>query len=204
MQCKHHPDRKAVHLCSGCNAPLCQDCAEEIQDGVYTCFQCAMLQSVSQVGTGLSEKRAKAAEKEAKKGKKWGPFQFFIAVSGVLILVMWAVIIFGGQKAPSQASMSIEKGKATRVFLFLVDGALKRYAHYEGSQYPERLADLVPKYLQIRKDQIPLLDNFSYVRDRDPRAGYDLSVADAEDGEMQVILTPQGLKYKQPEGGTSG
>jgi hypothetical protein len=160
-----------------------------------------MLQSVSAVGSGLSEKRAKAVEKEAKKARKWGPFQYFMTLSSVLILVMWAVIIFGGEKAPSQASMSLEKGKATRVFLFLVDGALKRYAHYEGDRYPERLADLVPKYLQIREDQVPLLDNFSYVRNH---GGYELSAAEAEEGEMRIILTPQGLKYKQPEGGGTG
>ncbi len=201
MQCKYHPDRKATHICSSCNAPLCEDCAEEINPGVYSCFQCAMLHSVSAVGNGLTEKQAKAVEKKAKKKKKWGPFQYFLTVSSTLILVMWAVIIFGGQKAPEKSGIVMEKGKANRVLLFLIDGALKRYAHYEGNRYPDTLTDLVPKYLQIKKENIPLLKRLSYIKN--PKIGYELSLASAGTGEMDIILTPKGVKYTQPSGDES-
>ena len=201
MQCKHHPDRKATHICSSCNAPLCEDCAEEVKPGVYSCFQCAMLHSVSAVGTGLTEKHEKSAEKKAKKKKTWGPFQYFLMVSSTLILVMWGVIIFGGQAAPKTSGVVLERGKADRVLLFLVDGALERYAHYEGNRYPATLKDLVPKYLQMRKDQVHILERLSYTKD--PRTGYELSVADAGAGDMDLILTPKGVKYTEPSGGES-
>ncbi|MBW1705784.1 MAG: B-box zinc finger protein [Deltaproteobacteria bacterium] len=201
MQCKHHPDRKATHICSSCNAPLCEDCAEEIRVGVYSCFQCAMLHSVSAVGTGLTEKQAKAVEKRAKKKKKWGPFQYFLTVSSTLILVMWMVIIFGGQKAPEKSGVVLERGKANRVLLFLVDGALKRYAHYEGNRYPDTLTDLVPQYLQMRKDQTQILGRLSYIKV--PGTGYELSIANPRTGDMSLILTPKGVKYAQPSGGES-
>ncbi len=200
MQCKTHPDRKATHICASCNASLCDDCAEETGSGVYTCFQCAMLQSVSAVGSGLTEKREKAIEKGLKK-KKWGPFHYFSLISSVLILVMWGVIIFGGQEAPSASGVVLERGKADRVLLFLVDGALKRYAHYEGNRYPESLYDLVPKYLQIGKDRLSVLDRLSYVKE--PGVGYELAVADVGDGDMNVVLTPKGVKFIQPSGGGS-
>ena len=195
MQCKFHSDRKALHICASCNAPLCDDCVEEVKTGVYKCFQCAMFESVSDIGTGISEKRQKAAEKEIAKKKKWGPFQFFMIVSSVLILVMWGVIIFGGKKAPAGTGVVLERGKADRVLLFLVDGALKRYAHYEGNRYPARLSELVPKYLRIRKDQTRLLDSMSYVRDRNPEVGYRLSVARSVEGEVKIILTAKGLEH---------
>jgi len=201
MQCKHHPDRKATHICSSCNAPLCEDCAEETRPDVYTCFQCAMLHSISAVGSGLTDKREKAVEKKGKKKKKWGPFQYFLTVSSTLILVMWAVIIFGGQKAPEKNGVVLERGKANRVLLFLVDGALKRYAHYEGNRYPETLNNLVPKYLQMRKDQTQILDRLSYIKV--PRTGYELSIANPRTGDMSIILTPKGVKYTQPSGGES-
>jgi len=160
-----------------------------------------MLHSVSAVGTGLTEKQAKAIEKKAKKKKKWGPFQYFLTVSSTLILVMWMVIIFGGQKAPEKSGVVLERGKANRVLLFLVDGALKRYAHYEGNRYPETLSDLVPKYIQMRKDQTHLLNRLSYVKS--PGTGYELSIADAGAGDMNIILTPRGVKYAKPSGGES-
>jgi hypothetical protein len=162
-----------------------------------------MLQSVSAAGTGLSEKREKSTEKEAKKKKVWGPFRYFLTVSSVLILVMWGVIIFGGQKAPEKTAAVLEKDKADRVLLFLINGSIKRYALNEGNKFPEKLADLVPKYLQIRKEKISILNKLSYERDRDPSVGYRLSIAGTQTGKMKVVLTAKGLQYTQPGEGES-
>ena len=136
MQCKHHPGRKADHICISCNAPICSECTEEIKQGSYACFQCAMLHSVSEVGSDLLDKHDQAVEKKIRQKKKWGPFQFFLIVSSVLVLVMWGVIIFGGQAAPKG---TVEFAKKGRVLLFMVNGALARYARYEGNKYPETL-----------------------------------------------------------------
>jgi len=194
MQCKYHPDRPAEIFCASCNAPLCKECAEEAEPGQYYCFECAMLHSVSEVGTSIREKREKGEEKKEK--KKWGPFHYFVIVCSVLILVMWGIIIFGGQKAPPR---TVDFAKKGRVLLFMVDGALKRYAHYEGSRYPEKLSNLVPKYLSLSKEELFHLDKLSY--QRDPKAGYLLSLAKAKPGEMKVILTPGGIEYSRPSSG---
>lgn len=191
MQCKYHPDRPAEIFCASCNGPLCKECAEEAEPGQYYCFECAMLHSVSEVGTSIREKREKGEEKKEK--KKWGPFRYFVLLSSVLILVMWGIIIFGGQKAPPR---TVDFAKKGRVLLFMVDGALKRYAHYEGSRYPEKLSNLVPKYLSLSKEELFHLDKLSY--QTDPKAGYRLSLAKAKPGEMKVILTPGGIEYTHP------
>lgn len=190
MQCKYHSDRRAVYYCSSCNAPLCEECTEEIKPGVYSCFQCGMIQSVSQVGTTLGEKRGKTAEKKEVK-KKWGPFQYFLVVSSILILVMWSVILFGGRPAPKGVSTVAKKG---RVLLFMVDGALKRYAHYEGGAYPGVLSELVPKYLAFKREDLEHLKKLSY--HRDPEVGYRLSLAKPEKGGMNLVLTPKGIRYR--------
>lgn len=196
MKCKYHPKREAKYFCASCNAPLCEECAEEGEDGKYYCFQCAMLHSISEVGTSIQDKRAEITEKKAVKKKQWGPFQYFVIISSVLILVMWGVIIFGGQPAPPR---KIDFAKKGRVLLFMVDGAIKRYAHYEGNKYPEKLSNLVPKYLSLRKDELFYLEKLSY--QRDPRIGYRLSVASPKAGEMNVVLTPKGIEYTQPSSG---
>ena len=156
MQCKNHPDRRAEHFCSSCRIPLCADCAEETKQGEYYCFKCAMLVSVSAVGTRIRGKREKAADHKAKEKKKRTPFHYFVAVSSVMILVMWGVILFGGQEAPAGTA---DLANQPRVLLFMVDGALKRFAHYEGNRYPAQLTELIPKYLSLRQEDISLLDN---------------------------------------------
>jgi len=196
MQCKYHPAKTAEVFCASCNAPLCKDCAEQSQSGEYLCFQCAMVYSVSQVGTSIKDRREKSVEKEAKKKKKWGPFSYFVIVSSVLLLVMWGVIIFGGQPAPDKTTGIAKKG---RVLLFLVDGALKRYAHYEGNKYPEKLSNLVPKYLSLRENELSNLNELSY--QRDAKRGYRLSMANPKAGEMNVTLTPKGVEYTAPSQG---
>jgi len=196
MKCKYHPKREAEIFCASCNAPLCKECGEEARSGEYYCFQCAMLHSVSEVGTSIKDKWEKTTDKEDKKKKKKGPFQYFVIISSVLILVMWGVIIFGGQPAPPR---KIDFAKKGRVLLFMVDGAIKRYAHYEGDKYPEKLSNLVPKYLSLRKDELFHLEKLSY--QRDPEAGYRLSVANPKAGEMNVILSPKGIEYTRPSSG---
>jgi hypothetical protein len=153
-----------------------------------------MIQSVSEVGTSIKEKRE---QEEKKKKKRWGPFHYFVIVSSVLILVMWGYIIFGGQELPSSMG-TVDYGKQGRVLLFMVDGALKRYAHYEGNRYPEELTDLIPKYISLRGEQIVHLQQLAYERDSD--GGYRLSLAKPEPGEMSVILTDKGLEYTAPSG----
>jgi hypothetical protein len=187
--CRYHAHRRAAHFCSSCHAPLCEECSEEIRPGVYTCFRCGMIQSVSQAGTTIGQRRERAADKKARR-KKWGPFHYFLVVSSVLILVMTGIIIFGGQTPPQQMAGFAKKG---RVFLFMVHGALKRYAHYEGNTYPAGLTGLVPKYLPMRPSELPLLNRLHY--QRDPETGYRLSLAEKTQGEMNIILTPNGVIY---------
>jgi len=154
-----------------------------------------MLHSVSESGTSIKEKRERAAEDKIKGKKKWGPFRYFVVVSSLFILVMWAVIIFGGQKSPAAAGDFVNN---ERVFLFMVNGAIKRYAHYEGDKYPELLTDLIPKYLSLKEDQGYHLERLSY--HRDPTAGYRLFLAKPKPGEMHIILSPSGIEHKPLSG----
>ena len=193
MQCKYHPDRPAKFFCASCNAPLCKECTEEVRPGQYYCFQCAMMQSISLGSTSIKDKREKGEEKKLKKKKEWGPFQYFVIVASVLVLVMWGVIIFSGEKAPTR---SIDFAKKGRVLLFMVDGAIKRYTHYEDNRYPKKLSDLIPKYLSLRKDELFHLDKLSYIMV--PKGDYRLSLVETKPREMNVILSAKGIEFVQP------
>jgi hypothetical protein len=198
MKCKNHPKVDAEQFCASCGIAICRDCIEEPTPGQFFCFQCAMLQAVSGAGTSLVDQRIRADEKKLNKKKKpWGPFQYFLILSSVLIVVMWGVIIFGGQKAPGQ---KIDFANQERVFLFMVDSSIKRYAHYNGNKYPDKLTDIVPKYLHLNDQDISQLNRFNYIKD--PKTGYQLSLAKPKPGEMNIIISPQGIKYNAKiEGG---
>ena len=195
MQCKHHPDRVAEVFCTSCNGPLCRECAEEANTGEFYCYECAMLHSVSEVGTSIRDKWKREEEKRRER-RRWGPFRYFVVLSCVLILVMWGIIIFGGKRPPARTTEFAKKG---RVLLFMVDGAIKRYALYEGNRYPKKVADLIPGYLSLGEGGASHLEQLSYRTDT--KAGYRLSLARAKPGEMNIVLTATGVEYTAPSGG---
>jgi hypothetical protein len=193
MHCKYHPDRTAEVFCTSCNAPLCSECAEQSPSGEPYCYECAMLHSLSEVGTSIKDRRDKGEERKEKAKKRWGPFGYFVIVSSVLIAVMWGVILFGKKPAPPA---SAEVATNDRVLLFMVDGAIKRYALYEGNTYPAELTELLPDYLSIREGEAAFLTRLTYRPD--PKVGYRLSLTSPGSGEMNLILTPQGIEYSAP------
>jgi len=144
----------------------------------------------------ISGNLRKNREMKRKQKKTWGPFPYFLILSCVLILVMWGVIIFGGKKPPQRTAEFAKKG---RVLLFMVDGAIKRYALYEGNKYPEQLADLIPEYLPVKKREGFHFEKLSYRLD--PNAGYRLSLANLKPGQMNIVLTGVGVEYTAPAGG---
>jgi len=193
MNCKYHPDRKAEYFCASCNAPLCSECVEMSTSGEPYCYECAMLHSISEVGTGLTKKKGELEKRKEKAKKRWGPFHYFVIVSTVLIAVMWGVILFGKQPAPPA---SAELATNERVLLFMVDGAIKRYALYKSNTYPTALTELLPDYLTLHKGEAGLLERLSY--QRDPKLGYRLWLIKPGSGEMNLILTPKGIEYTAP------
>ena len=131
---------------------------------------------------------------EAKGLKKhWGAFHISLLISATLIIAMWGLIIRGGEPPPPKTAPVVER---PTVLLFLIDTAIRRYAHYEELGYPERLSDLHPKYVPLRQDELSSLERFSY--SPDPAEGYRLGLIDRSTGSVSIILSPQGIVYMLP------
>ena len=141
--------------------------------------------------------RDKGAEQQGRGEKRRDLFWYLVGVCSGLIVALWGVILFGGQPGPER---TINISNQPKILLFLVDGAIRRYAHYEGDRYPERLSDLVPKYVSRGKDGLYCLDKLNY--EQDPEGDYRLSLHDRS-GEVIIILSPRGMVYMSPSGGRS-
>jgi hypothetical protein len=150
-----------------------------------------MFQTVSGAGLSLQEKREKAAEKKGEKRLRLGPFHHFLIVCSAMIVVMWGVILFGGKK-PMGDPFDVDKHP--RVFLFMVDSAIKRYHHYEKKGYPDKLPDLTPKYLPLRKDDQVHLNRLTYRKDE--QKGYLLAFARSKPGEMKLTISAKGIAHE--------
>lgn len=137
--------------------------------------------------------RLRSEERKENQKNKWGLFHLYVLVSAALIIAMWGVIIRGGEPPPPRTLHVVER---PTVCLFLVDGAIKRYTHYEGRGYPARLSELLPRYLPIPKEKLSCLDTLSY--STDPRGGYRLTLTDRNTGDVIIMLSPQGIIDMSP------
>jgi hypothetical protein len=125
---------------------------------------------------------------DQKRGNNWGLFHLFVLISAALIIALWGVIIRGGEPPPLKTAYVVERPV---VLLFLVDTAVKRYAHYESGRYPEQLPELLPRYLPVPKEEFSCLDTLSY--STDPTGGYRLALTDRNTGDVMIMLSPQGI-----------
>jgi len=140
----------------------------------------------------------RSEERKEDRKKDWGLFHLYVLISSALIIAMWGVIIRGGEPAPPRTVHVVER---PTLLLFLVDGAIKRYAHYEETGYPARLSDLLPRYVPIRKEELSCLDTLSY--STDPTGGYRLALTDRSTGDVIIVLSPQGIVDMSPTVGGS-
>jgi hypothetical protein len=125
--------------------------------------------------------------------KYWGAFHISLLISATLTIAMWGLIIRGGEPPPPRTAPVVER---PTVLLFLIDTAIRRYAHYEERRYPERLSHLHPKYLPLRQEELSSLERFSY--SAGPAEGYRLGLIDRSTGNVTIVLSPQGIVYMLP------
>jgi len=137
--------------------------------------------------------RVRSEERKEKRKKEWGVFHLYLLISAALIIAMWGVLIRGGEPPPPKTIHVVER---PTVLLFLVDGAIRRYAHYEERGYPEQLSDLHPKYVPLRKEELSCLEVLSY--STDPAEGYRLALIDRSTGNVTIVLSPQGIVCMSP------
>ncbi len=96
MECKHHPNRQADHLCTICGVPMCKNCSQVVTGDRDYCFHCAMFDSILTADNSGRDEGAEPAEQTLRENRKWSPFQYFSIVSSLLLLIMWIVVVFGG------------------------------------------------------------------------------------------------------------
>jgi hypothetical protein len=137
--------------------------------------------------------RLRSKKRKENQKNNWGLFHLYVLVSAALIIAMWGVIIRGGEPPPARTLHVVER---PTVCLFLVDGAIRRYTHYQGGGYPAKLSELLPRYFPIPKEKLSCLDTLSY--STDPRGGYRLTLTDRSTGDVIIMLSPQGVINRSP------
>ena len=165
-QCKSHPDREAVAVCSVCGEPICGECIAP-GEGEPICFDC----SISRAG---EEVRERAPAGETLRAAPPGPphsalspgIKVVLAIGLVVILAELAIILFMGapQPAPTAAPAALGPEKTATLGAvaetIVVSQSLESYKKAHG-RYPDELSEIAGSLPGALRDRI-----------NDPSTGY--------------------------------
>ena len=141
--CTNHPDRAAPSVCAGCSRPFCDGCLVRFEK-LLLCETCKgrFLAGVDDRPIAPRDPK-RAARSEAPRGR---PLHWILGSIALLFSFGFGLVIIAALAEPWQAFSADRKLATAFDRLVLVGAALERY-RVDAGRYPEKLGDLVPKYL---------------------------------------------------------
>ena len=199
MICENHPDRVAATRCLNCNNPLCDQCAIFMEDGSIMCDRCSLLAILQQKHKTSRDKLVARKEKrsiqEARK-RRWAHIQKYIPL--VLVFVLSSLILIFFQRGYLPINQEVALSEHPDALFIIIDEAIQAYSGDHEGLVPDRLVDLLGKYLPSKKVRKINLRKFSYAKNS-PHS-YKLIMKQALNNPVSdMIITENGFELKGDE-----
>jgi len=192
MKCINHPDKDATTQCLVCKTPLCDDCAIPVESGGFKCTNCTLRTTIEEMSQIRKEKRKgkelkRVDQGEAKKRKRLYR-RILIPISlGIVIGIVELFLYFGSSIPESEKFIASEEPTVTAI---IIDAAIRDYAQGHGGNFPQRLDELLGKYISPDKITPRDLEDFHYRR-ISPRS-YELRPKKVDDEMIQNFVFTEG------------
>jgi hypothetical protein len=163
MKCFYHPNKDATVQCSQCKKPLCDQCAIPERGKVFICSGCAALKAAQDMVQGidqrLEEKEEKIQIQEAKKKKRIKLSRIILLSIAVAIVVVNLLLYFYATMPEEEKFNPSEHPTAAAI---IIDQAIRDYSKDHEGKYPQRLDELLGKYIPSEGIMPSGLEDFSY------------------------------------------
>ncbi len=157
-QCKNHPDREAVAVCSVCKTPICSECIAP-GEGEPVCFDCSISMAEQELGKKTSVEAAPLPAPAAASREGLSPgIKVLLVLGFIVILGELAVILFvapphpagGGAPALSPAKAATLGTVAETI---VISQSLESYKATHG-HYPADLSEIANSLPAPLRDRI--------------------------------------------------
>ena len=196
MKCENHSDRIAVHHCLSCNAPLCEPCAIYLENGTIMCDRCSLLAILKQQHQETGDKLVAKKENRlrvAEKKKRQDFIRKTVLYTFVLVVAFVSLRAFHQLNLPKNEEINLSEH--TDVMLYILDQAIHDFIQDSSGELPNRLTDLIGRYLPAEKVGRHTLARFSYEKGTPPsyRLRLNRNIADPMAG---MIFTDEGFELE--------
>ena len=196
MKCENHSDRIADHHCLSCNAPLCDPCAIYMENGTIMCDRCSLLAILKQQHQGTEDKLFAKKEyrlKVTEKRKRQDFIRKTVLYTFVLVVAFVSLRVFHQLNTPKNEEINLSEH--TDVMLYILDQAINDYIQDNSGELPNRLADLIGRYLPAEKVDRRTLAGFSYKKGTPPsyRLRLKPNIGDPMAG---MVFTDEGFEFE--------
>ena len=202
MGCVYHPDREATKYCDQCEADLCESCSVRLEDGRTFCNRCMVAFSVNDVTAEEAKRKLAGEARRLGLDKKWRPnyIQVVLMIGALLAMALIGLRIYWSHPVPHRKAI-LNPANPMRLFANL-QTALEHYAITNGGSYPDKLFELLPKYIDNVAKNRRVLRQLHY--ELDLREGYVLKIKDkAPLPGKELVVTAKGVRPSgvKPSGG---
>ena len=196
MKCENHSDRIASQSCQNCNTSLCDPCAIYMENGSVMCDRCSLLAILKQQHQGTEDKLFAKKEyrlKVTEKRKRQDFIRKTVLYTFVLVVAFVSLRVFHQLNMPKNEEINLSEH--TDVMLYILDQAIHDYIQDNSGELPNRLADLIGRYLPAEKVDRRTLAGFSYEKGTPP--SYRLRLKPNIDDPMAgIVFTDEGFEFE--------
>ena len=196
MKCENHSDRIASQSCQNCNTSLCDPCAIYMENGSVMCDRCSLLAILKQQHQGTEDKLFAKKEyrlKVTEKRKRQDFIRKTVLYTFVLVVAFVSLRVFHQLNMPKNEEINLSEH--TDVMLYILDQAIHDYIQDNSGELPNRLADLIGRYLPAEKVDRRTLAGFSYKKGTPPsyRLRLKPNIGDPMAG---MVFTDEGFEFE--------
>ena len=196
MKCENHSDRIAAQRCQNCSTPLCDQCAINMENGSVMCDRCSLLSILKQQHQESQDKLL--AKKEyrlriAEKNKRQVFIRKTVLYTFVLVVAFVSLRAFHQRNMPKNEEINLSEH--TDVMLYILDQAINDFIQDSSGELPNRLTDLIGRYLPAKKVGRHTLAKFSYEKGTPPSYRLQLK-RNIDDPMAGMVFTDEGLELE--------
>ena len=196
MSCTYHPNANAKVHCSVCKTPLCAQCANPEGDDTFLCDRCAMRATIQAMGERrqgkIEDKKLATIEKKARR-KKQTNFRKLIPVTvGIVIAIVELFFYF---RLSTNESERFNPHQDPAPVGVVIDQAIREFSQDHGGEVPQRLENLLGKYLPPDRIGPGALQEFYYTK----RSTYSYELwpnGNGKDPMSNFVFTEDGLELE--------
>jgi hypothetical protein len=196
MKCENHPDRIASQSCQKCRMPLCDQCTLYMDNGSVLCDRCSLLAILEQQHQESQEKLVAKKEYRLRileKRKRQDFIRKTVLYTFVLIVAFVSLRAFHLLNKPRNEEINLSEHND--VMLYILDQAINDYIQENSGELPNRLGDLIGRYLPAEKVGRHILARFSYEKKIPPFYRLRLN-RNIEDPMAGMVFTHEGFDFE--------